>query len=133
MRLDKLEEYRAVSPKVKEQVKRDLAFQTGLQIERLRILKGLTQEKLADKIGTQQASISRAENGTTLPSLGFLQKIANKLGTYVIAPKFAVLEEGRLETSSQNNNSGFDFGSTKFPIKSPIEFIVNKELTYGNF
>ena len=117
MKLDKLKkEYRKVSSEVERQVERDLAFQTGLQIERLRILRGVTQEKLAKMIGTQQTSISRAESGGILQSLGFLRKIALALDTYVMAPRFAALEvvlspiQGPF---NENNNAGTDFINPK--------------------
>ncbi|MDO8609343.1 MAG: helix-turn-helix transcriptional regulator [bacterium] len=67
----------------KEYEKYDLAFEIGLLIMKTRIRKGLTQEKLAQLINTKQSSIARAENGTSLPSLSFLEKIAIALKTYV--------------------------------------------------
>lgn len=44
-----------------------------------RIEKGLSQEKLAQAIGTKQSAISRFESGTYNPSFAFLQKIAQAL------------------------------------------------------
>jgi len=44
-----------------------------------RIERGLTQEKLAQKIGTRQSSVSRLESGAYNPSLAFLQKVADAL------------------------------------------------------
>ena len=46
-----------------------------------RIEKGLSQKELAKKIGTKQSAISRLESGTYNPSLSFLQKISEALGT----------------------------------------------------
>lgn len=40
----------------------------------------LTQKELAQKLNTQQSVISRVENGQTIPSLSFLQRLANTLG-----------------------------------------------------
>ncbi len=54
-------------------------LEPGYQIARLRILKGLTQAQLAERVGTRQPSIARLENGTSVPSLSFLQKIASAL------------------------------------------------------
>ncbi|MDR0571931.1 MAG: helix-turn-helix transcriptional regulator [Rickettsiales bacterium] len=47
---------------------------------------GLTQEELANKINTKQASISRIEknNASILPSMEFLYKIANALNKKLI-------------------------------------------------
>lgn len=44
-----------------------------------RIEKGLSQEKLAQAIGTKQSAISRFESGNYNPSFAFLQKIAQAL------------------------------------------------------
>lgn len=46
-----------------------------------RIEKGLTQKQIACKIGTRQSAISRFESGTYNPTLAFLRKIAEALGT----------------------------------------------------
>ncbi len=62
----------------------------GYQITRLRLLRGMTQAELADKVGTRQPSIARLENGSSLPSLSFLERIADALGAQVeikITPK----------------------------------------------
>ena len=44
-----------------------------------RIEKGLSQKKLARRIGTKQSAISRLESGTYNPTLAFLQKIGEAL------------------------------------------------------
>ena len=49
----------------------------------LRIKKGITQDKLAKKIGTGQAAISRVENGRDDPSIDLIQRIADALGLKV--------------------------------------------------
>lgn len=43
--------------------------------------KGMTQKQLATKIGTKQSVISRLEAGRANPSVAFLAKLANALGT----------------------------------------------------
>ena len=55
------------------------ALEPGYQVARLRILRGLTQAQLASMVGTRQPSIARLENGSSQPSLSFLQKIAEAL------------------------------------------------------
>ena len=45
-----------------------------------RIEKGLTQNELAEKVGTKQSAIARLESGSANPSIGFLQKVAEALG-----------------------------------------------------
>jgi DNA-binding XRE family transcriptional regulator len=54
-------------------------LEPGFQIARLRILRGLTQAQLAEKVGTKQPSIARLENGSSLPSISFLTKLADAL------------------------------------------------------
>lgn len=59
------------------------ALEPSYQIARLRILRGLTQEQLAEKVGTKQPSIARLESGRTTPSLDFLQRVAEALDAEV--------------------------------------------------
>ena len=42
--------------------------------------KGMTQRRLAQKIGITQSSLARFETGRTNPTLSFIQKITNGLG-----------------------------------------------------
>jgi len=51
----------------------------GYQVARLRIQRGLTQAQLAEMVGTRQPSIARLENGSSIPSLSFLDRIAKAL------------------------------------------------------
>lgn len=44
-----------------------------------RLKTGLSQEALADKIGTKQSAIARFESGRTNPTLSFLTNITNAL------------------------------------------------------
>jgi len=46
-----------------------------------RIKKGLTQKKLAKKIGTKQSVISRLEIGRANPTFSFLKRLAKALNT----------------------------------------------------
>ena len=48
-------------------------------IIRKRLKTGLSQEGLANKIGTKQSSIARFESGKTNPTLSFLTNITNAL------------------------------------------------------
>jgi DNA-binding XRE family transcriptional regulator len=56
-----------------------LALEPGYPVARLRIQRGLTQAQLAAMVGTRQPSIARLENGSSLPSISFLQKVAAAL------------------------------------------------------
>lgn len=59
----------------------DLAFEVGQMILEARIKKHITQKKLAEMMQTKQSSIARAESGSYLPSLSFLNKMASVLKT----------------------------------------------------
>ena len=50
------------------------------QLLAARLELNLTQAELAERIGTKQSSIARAESGRSLPSLRFMQKMARALG-----------------------------------------------------
>lgn len=77
---DKLQQDAAFS-KEYEQLK--LPSMLALQVIKLRIDKGITQAQLAKLVGTQQSSISRLESMESLPSLSFLQKIADVLSAHI--------------------------------------------------
>ena len=69
-------------PKVKKEYDR-LAPQYELisQIIAARIKKKVTQDQLAQKIGTKQSAIARFESGNTNPTIEFIQKLAHALNT----------------------------------------------------
>jgi transcriptional regulator with XRE-family HTH domain len=52
----------------------------GLLLARARKQAGLTQAQVAAKMGTTQSAIARAEAGTVLPTLGFLQRFSSATG-----------------------------------------------------
>lgn len=58
-------------------------LEPGYQVARLRILRGLTQAQLAEMVGTRQPSIARLENGSSIPSLSFLNKVATALNAKI--------------------------------------------------
>ena len=91
----------------------DLIFEISSMVEEERIRKGLTQKELADLVKTKQSSIARLERGISLPSLSFLQKIAESLGTHLISPKFA----------SSKNYSTTITQKNEFNEKYPTSFI----------
>ena len=55
------------------------ASESAYQVTRLRIMRGLTQERLAELVGTKQSSISRLESGQTEPRLSFLRRVVEAL------------------------------------------------------
>ena len=50
------------------------------QLRQVRKEQGMTQERLAEKVGTRKLNISRLESGRYNPSLDFLEKVAGGLG-----------------------------------------------------
>lgn len=54
------------------------------QLIEARTKKGLTQAQLAEKIGTKQSAIARVESGGANPSIAFLEKMTEALGTKLI-------------------------------------------------
>jgi transcriptional regulator with XRE-family HTH domain len=54
-------------------------WQLGRHIQKIRKAKGITQEQLAEKIGTSTPWIGHIETGRELPNLKMLQKIARVL------------------------------------------------------
>ena len=62
-----------------EFIAESLELEAGYQIARLRIQRGLTQSQLAEMVGTHQPSIARLENGNSVPSLLFLERVATAL------------------------------------------------------
>lgn len=59
---------------------------------RLRLLRGLTQEELAQRMGKQQSAIARMEGGRVKPSIAFLEEAAKALGARLVVR----LEEAEL-------------------------------------
>ncbi len=49
------------------------------QLREVRKSQGMTQELLADRVGTKKSNISRLESGRYNPSLDFLVKVAGGL------------------------------------------------------
>jgi transcriptional regulator with XRE-family HTH domain len=76
-----------------------ISYEIAVSIMEARILKGMSQEDLAKKVGTKQPSIARLENGSHLPSLGFLEKIAKALGTELVPPRFKFM--GNRDTANE--------------------------------
>jgi len=57
----------------------ELEYQLIESLIAARLKRGLTQEKLAKKINTEQESISRVESGRVTPTIPFLKRIAEAL------------------------------------------------------
>lgn len=53
------------------------------QLREVRRAEGMTQEHLAELVGTKKSNISRLESGRYNPSLDFLVKVADGLGKQI--------------------------------------------------
>ena len=56
-------------------------YEVARAIIDVRIRKGMSQKELADKMNTTQSAISRLERGNISPSIVFLNRLAEALGT----------------------------------------------------
>ena len=60
---------------------RELAYDFGLRLKKLRDAKGLSQKELAQKLGVSKGTVYRYENNTQSPSLDNAAKLALLLDT----------------------------------------------------
>ncbi|WP_336981036.1 helix-turn-helix transcriptional regulator [Altererythrobacter fulvus] len=56
-------------------------FALALQVVEARSRAGLTQEELAERMGTSRSAIARLESGTARPSVTTLEKLARATGS----------------------------------------------------
>jgi transcriptional regulator with XRE-family HTH domain len=82
-KLPRFEDWEAGKLKDTEFAAAAAELEPGYQVARLRMLRGLTQAQLAEMVGTRQPSIARLENGSSFPSLSFLQKVATALNAKI--------------------------------------------------
>lgn len=101
----------------------DLSFEIGKMITDARIMTKMTQETLAEKLGTKQPSIARLESGNTLPSLSFLNRLAIALGTKLLAPRFEILTEEKIVVVRQY------YYATSFPMNTPLNMTTHNNQT----
>lgn len=74
---DDMSEHARLDPKFRAELERLRPFEeVARQIIRLRMDHGLTQEALAERVGTTKSAISRLESGQHAPNLATLGKIA---------------------------------------------------------
>ncbi|MDO8429610.1 MAG: helix-turn-helix transcriptional regulator [Candidatus Daviesbacteria bacterium] len=65
----------------KEYDSMELEYSIIAQVIQKRLDKGLTQKELAEKVGTKQSAIARLEGGNSNPSVAFLKKVSEALGS----------------------------------------------------
>ena len=61
----------------------DASRDVAKQLRDVRKSQGMTQESLAELVGTKKSNISRLESGRYNPSLDFLAKVAGGLGKQI--------------------------------------------------
>lgn len=61
------------------------------KIRQARIEAGLTQVELAERMGTSQESVSRAECAHVEPSLSYLLRVAEATGNVLVLPHFGTI------------------------------------------
>lgn len=106
MDLDQAREILFKNKKLREiRKKNQLKYQMANLVFEARLSRKMTQAQLAKKVGTEQPSIARIENGDVLPSLDMLEKIAKALKTNLITPKFEFMEEKTFELFSNQAKS----------------------------
>lgn len=88
----------------------------GKFISALRKEKGMTQEQLAEKMGVTDKSISRWENGKTLPDISILVALAEELNVEI-----SELLNGRKMTQEE-------LIQLKGTIESLIEYQTNQQI-----
>lgn len=83
---------------VRKRNKHKLPLVISAMLIKARQTKKMTQQELADELGTRQSSIARLENGLSLPSLLFLKRIADIYKTDLIPPRFSFLKQADTAT-----------------------------------
>lgn len=61
----------------------ELEYQVVSEVIRLRKTRKLTQQELAEKVGTTQSAIARLETGRANPTVEFLSRLAKALQTKI--------------------------------------------------
>lgn len=81
--------YGAPGTPKREQFRREAyAYYVGSIIRDARKEEGITQQELADRVGSKKSYISRIETGRVEPSAGFFLSIIGALGMSVVRPAF---------------------------------------------
>lgn len=109
-------------PDFKKEVERvDLKRDISRMIIEARIIKGLTQKKLAELVGTKQPSIARLENGKSLPSIKFLKRIADSMKSRLIVTFDFLMDSKQVSSESVTSVASFsDEGSNEKSIVFPF-------------
>ena len=64
------------------QLNQEIRTEFAKQMREIRLSQNLTQQVLADRVGTKKSNISRMESGRYNPSLVFLVRVAEWMGKH---------------------------------------------------
>ncbi|MFA6297341.1 MAG: helix-turn-helix transcriptional regulator [Candidatus Paceibacterota bacterium] len=96
--------------------KKDIVFDLANLVLEARLYAGISQKELAERIGTKQSNISRAEGATVEPSVSFLDKVAEAVGTRLLLPKFEfMIPKTTVNLSQSYSNVSTSLASTYYP------------------
>jgi transcriptional regulator with XRE-family HTH domain len=106
----------------------DPIFEVSNLITEARLHAGLSQAQLANLIGTKQPSIARAEKGSVVPSVEFLKKIADAIGTYLVPPKFGFM----VEQEENDRFKEFEFKNKNLSILSVTHSQLDQQFNFDS-
>ena len=78
---------------MKEQSPLTPRYEVVEQLKSARKAQNVTQEVLAERVGTKKSNISRFESGRYNPSLDFLIKVADSLGKQIQIEDSLIMKE----------------------------------------
>ena len=65
------------------QLNQEIRTEFAKQMREIRLSQNLTQQVLADRVGTKKSNISRMESGRYNPSLDFMARVADCMGKHI--------------------------------------------------
>lgn len=65
------------------QLNKEIRTEFAKQMREIRLSQNLTQQVLADRVGTKKSNISRMESGRYNPSLDFMVRVADCMGKHI--------------------------------------------------
>lgn len=101
-------------------------IELGLNIRKIRELKSLSQQNLADEIGTSQKNLSRIEKGELSPTFSILTKICDAL-KIKLTELLNFNEQIVFNSYTENQNGGEFFAYNNTEIKH-VEQLYQKLL-----
>lgn len=84
-----------------KEVDYNLGDDIGELVKETRIELGITQQELSKRTGISQSSISRIENGSSIPNLVTLKKIGDSIGKKIVVT-YENLEEDMEDNGNTN-------------------------------